>query len=191
LAQQGPGDQIGRTDAIERWDGTSRSVLPSPALSSVGLIYDISASAANNLWAVGGVARLHFDGTSWSQVGDSNRVNAGTVLPLSPANVWASGVGPSATRNSFPFATFEQWDRIHWSIVSSLNPDPHGNSGAVDMAAVCVNGIFDLAFARIEHCDGTNWSIIDATVGFGPTGVTALGDGTVVVLGENGGIQKN
>jgi hypothetical protein len=43
----------------------------------------------------------------------------------------------------------------------------------------------------IEQWNGTNWSIIDTLSGFGATGVTALSDGTVVVVGENGGILQN
>jgi hypothetical protein len=43
----------------------------------------------------------------------------------------------------------------------------------------------------IEHWDGTSWTIIDRPTGFGGTGVAALADGTVVVVGENGGILEN
>jgi hypothetical protein len=176
---------------MEHWDGTSWTVVSSPAFSGVGPINDISASAANNVWAVGGTTSLHFDGTSWTRIPGVSTVNMVSVLALSPTNVWASGVGPGATRNSFPRATFVHWNGTSWSIVSSPNPNPHGNSGAGEMAAVSADDIFGLAFGKIEHWDGTSWSIIDATVGFGPTGVTALSDGTVVVVGENGGILQN
>jgi hypothetical protein len=176
---------------MEHWDGTSWTVVSSPAFTGVGPIYDVSAGAANNVWAVGGNTSLHFDGTSWTRIPGVSTVNMGSVLALSPTDVWASGVGPGATRNAFPRATFVHWNGTSWSIVPSPNPNLHGNSAAGEMAAVSANDIFGLAFAKIEHWDGTSWSIIDATVGFGPTGVTALSDGTVVIVGENGGILQN
>jgi hypothetical protein len=48
-----------------------------------------------------------------------------------------------------------------------------------------------LALGVIEQWNGTSWSIIDTLSGFGATGITAVGDGTVVVVGENGGILRN
>jgi hypothetical protein len=176
---------------VEHWDGTSWSVVSSPAFAGVGPMYDISADASNDVWTVGGATRLHFDGTNWSQIADSNRVNAGTVLPLTSTSVWASGIGPGATRNSFPRATFEHWNGTSWSIIPSPNPHPCCSSGAGDMAAVSASDIFALATGVIEHWDGTSWSIVDTLSGVGATGVTALSDGTVVVLGENGGILQN
>jgi hypothetical protein len=154
-------------------------------------MYDISANGGNNVWTVGGVARLHFDGATWSQVSDSNRVNAGTVLPLSSNDVWASGIGPGPTRNSFPRATFEHWNGSNWSVVPSPNPHPCCSSSAGDMAAVASNDIFALATGVIEHWDGTSWSIVQTLTGIGGTGVTALDNGTVVVVGMSGAILQN
>jgi hypothetical protein len=176
---------------MEHWDGTSWTVVSSPAFTGVGPIYDISANAANDVWAVGGNTSLHFDGTSWTRIPGVSTVNMGSVLALSSTNVWASGVGPGATRNAFPRATFVHWNGTSWSIVSSPNPHPNTSSSAGEMAAVSAKDIFGLALGVIEHWDGTSWSIIDTLSGFGATGVTALSDGTVVVVGENGGILQN
>jgi hypothetical protein len=116
----------------------------------------------------------------------------GSVLALSPTDVWASGVGPGATRNSFPRATFVQGNGTSWSIVPSPNPHPNTSSSAGELAAVSSNDVFALALGVIEHWDSTHgWSIVDTLSGFGATGVTALSDGTVVVVGENGGILQN
>jgi hypothetical protein len=176
---------------MEHWDGTSWTVVSSPAFTGVGPINDISANAASNVWAVGGITSLHFDGTSWTRIPGVSTVNMGSVLALSPTNVWGSGVGPGATRNSFPRATFVHWNGTSWSIVSSPNPHPNTSSGAGEMAAVSSSDIFGLALGVIEHWDGTSWTIVDTLSGFGATGVTALSDGTVVVVGENGGILQN
>jgi hypothetical protein len=59
------------------------------------------------------------------------------------------------------------------------------------MAAVSASDIFGLALGVIEQWGGTSWSIVDQLNGFGATGVTALRDGTVVVVGQNGGILEN
>src|SRR5262249_23541617 len=127
----------------------------------------------------------------WTRVPGVSTVNMGSVLALSSTNVWASGVGPGATRNAFPRATIVHWNGTSWSIVSSPNPHPNTSSSAGEMAAVSANDIFPLAVGVIEHWDGTSWSIIDTLSGFGATGVTALSDGTVVVVGENGGILQH
>jgi hypothetical protein len=176
---------------MEHWDGTSWSVATSTAFSGVGPIYDIAASAANDVWAVGGNTSLHFDGTSWTRVPGVPTVNMGSVLALSSTDVWASGVGPGATRNAFPRATFVHWNGTSWSIVSSPNPHPNTSSGAGEIAAVSADDIFGLALGVIEQWNGSSWTIVDTLSGFGATGITALSDGTIVVVGENGGILHN
>jgi hypothetical protein len=108
-------------------------------------------------------------------------------MPLSSTNAWASGIGPGATRNSFPRATFEHWNGTNWSIVPSPNPHPCCSSGAGDMAAVSPSDIFALASGVIEHWIGTSWSIVASGPTGSGSGVVALGDGTVVVVGANRG----
>ena len=65
-------------DLVEHWDGTSWSVVSSPAFNGTNdILHGISADASNDVWAVGnsgGGLILHFDGTSWSR----------TVLPDPP-----------------------------------------------------------------------------------------------------------
>jgi uncharacterized protein (TIGR03118 family) len=78
-----------RQAAIEHWDGTSWSIVPSPApTKSPGLdsfLNGITAISANNIWAVGlvdtslgGQATLteHWDGTSWKIINSPNPGNA-------------------------------------------------------------------------------------------------------------------
>jgi hypothetical protein len=59
------------------------------------------------------------------------------------------------------------------------------------MAAVASNDIFALATGASEHWNGTSWNIVQMLSGISATGVTALGDGTVTVVGENGAILHN
>jgi hypothetical protein len=176
---------------VEHWDGINWSVVSSPAFAGVGPLYDVSANAANSVWAVGGNTGLHFDGTSWTRIPGVSSVNMGSVLALSSTDVWASGVGPGATRNAFPRATFVHWNGTAWSIIASPNPHPNTSSGAAELAAVSAGEIFALALGVIEQWNGSSWSIVDTLRGFGATGIAALGDGSVVVVGENGGILEN
>ena len=60
-----------------------------------------------------------------------------------------------------------------------------------ELAAVSAHDIFALATGVIEHWDGTSWSIVDTLSGFGGTGVTALSDGTVVAVSNQGYIVEN
>jgi hypothetical protein len=85
----------------------------------------------------------------------------------------------------------EHWNGTSWSIVSGPNPHPNTSSGAGEMAAVSADDIFCLALGVIEQWNGSSWTIVDTLSGFGATGITALSDGTVVVVGENGAILHN
>jgi hypothetical protein len=79
--------------AVEHWDGTSWSIVPSPiATTSPALnssLRGIAAISANDIWAVGsfnkssgGAATLteHWDGTSWSIISSPNPGTASNSL---------------------------------------------------------------------------------------------------------------
>ena len=69
--------------------------------------------------------------------------------------------------------------------------DPNGTSLLLGIAAVSANSIFAVGSA-IEHWDGTSWSILTTPSGvFGMDGVTALSDGTVVIVSSGGAILEN
>jgi len=171
---------------VEHWDGTSWSVVTSPAFVNGLLLKGISADAANDVWVVGGNTVLHFDGANWNRVPSPSKVSLSTVTALSPGNVWGAGVGPGLY---FPRATIEHWDGTTWSVVSSPNPTTRGNSFLEGIAAVAANDVWAVgggtgAGPVTEHWDGKSWTIL-AT----PSGVRALNnvaahsDGTVVALG--------
>jgi hypothetical protein len=183
-------------ELAEHWDGTSWSVVSSPAFNAGGSVGRVSADASNDVWAVGGNVILHFDGTNWSR----------TVLPLaryggpalfgiaalSPSNVWAVGmVRPSAAFEWMPLV--KHWNGTSWSTVGS--PDPNRNIGynLAGIAAISGSDIWAAGTVGIENWDGTSWSLV-AAVPSGvsqPDGVAALSDGTVVVVSESGDIIGN
>jgi hypothetical protein len=176
---------------VEHWDGTSWSIVSSPAFTGVGGLNAVSADASNDVWAVGGTTSLHWNGQSWSRIAASSKVNAGAIWTLSPTNVWAGGVGPGVPHPPYfahPTETIEHWDGTTWTIVPSLDPNPQVSNFLSGIAAISAKDIWavgDAAGAFTEHWDGTSWSVIATPKGVGGlSGVTALGDGTVVAVGE-------
>jgi hypothetical protein len=161
---------------------------------------------------------LHFNGQAWSQVTPVFPTNSGPSFPtifhgvtaLSPTNVWAVG---TSRVNTYPFpenALIEHFDGKTWSIVSSPNPEPGltlpESFGLVGIAAISANNIWavgtyndantGLDLPLTEHWDGTKWSIITSPNVIGElnvlSGVTALGNGTVVAVGfatSDGGVD--
>jgi hypothetical protein len=188
---------------VEHWDGTSWSIVSSPAFNGVTGVGAISADAHSDVWANGSLSAtgapvaLHWNGQTWSQVALQTPFSFGggnSILALSPTNVWAVGQGPDGDRDSF-FASIEHWDGTSWSMVPSprVNPpeplDTHSDLSGI--AAISAKDIWAAGSAvgktLTEHWDGTSWSVI-ASPNPGPfnflNAVTALGDGTVAAVGD-------
>jgi hypothetical protein len=177
---------------VEHWNGTSWSMVSSPAFAGLSGVGSMSADASNDVWAASSVA-LHFNGTTWSQVPFQQTFSAGGILALSPTNVWDVGQGPDGDFDS-GFARIEHWDGTSWSMVPTprVNPpeplDTH--SYLAGIAAISANNIWAVGGAvgksLTEHWDGTSWSVI-ASPNPGPFNflfaVTALSDGTVAAVG--------
>jgi hypothetical protein len=181
---------------VEHWDGTSWSVVSSPAFTGGGQVGRVSADASNDVWAVGGNLILHFDGTSWSRTVLPPARYGGPALfgvaALSPSNVWAVGmVRPSAAFEWLPLV--EHWDGTSWGVVGS--PDPNRNIGynLAGIAAISASDIWAAGTVGIENWNGTSWSLVSAVPSgvSQPDGVAALSDGTVVVVSGSGDIIEN
>ena len=112
---------------VEHWDGTSWSIVSSPAFTSVSISNGaISAVSATDVWAIGFLATssttsenvsLHWNGTSWTVVPSPNpnpqgNNGLGAVAAVSSADVWAVG-----EQLQGPFT--EHWDGTSWSIVAT------------------------------------------------------------------------
>jgi hypothetical protein len=95
---------------IEHFDGTSWSVVPSPATSGIDDdLFGVAAVSANNTWAVGHVFESnvpqtlteHWDGTSWSVV-PSPSATGGSLLngvTANPGNGDVVAVGNTTLSN--------------------------------------------------------------------------------------------
>ncbi|GCE31782.1 hypothetical protein KDA_72660 [Dictyobacter alpinus] len=128
------------TPLIEHWDGKQWRLIDSPNVAGhVNALTGISASAPNDIWAVGtsidpksGDSRPlleHWDGKQWSMLPDVGLVSDGglqSVIALSPTNVW--GAGSQINDQSKEVPLLEHWDGKQWSIVASPNSQADGSS---------------------------------------------------------------
>jgi hypothetical protein len=169
-----------------RWNGSAWSLVPTPTLGVSSALRGVSASTANDAWAVGfsllgrrdyGTLIEHWNGTAWSV--NSSLVVTGQfaeltgVADLSPSDAWAVGVGGSG-------GLLEQWNGSVWSSVTL--PDPNFTPGtgqsisassASDIWVVgsTVNTTTGATTGEALHYNGTAWSVVPM-----PTGASAVTD---------------
>jgi hypothetical protein len=103
-----------------RWNGSQWVQVPAPYPNADSALWSVSASSANEAWAVGSYSSLpiieHWDGTQWSIVADPG---LGTysylnfVVSFSPTDAWAAGFVSNQGTN-LPLAI--HWDGSAWSI---------------------------------------------------------------------------
>ena len=179
------GPKTQRGTLIERWDGTSWSIVPSPspAGSTFGLSA-VSCSSATSCSAIGyltttnaagprfGMLAEQWDGTSWSIVAGPNPAGATdtSVRAVSCSStttcIAVGGYQPSATTDGAEATLAEQWDGTAWSIAA--NPTGVSRSGlsAVSCPAIAscfaVGDSYDGTVTRplLEQGHGTAWSIL-------------------------------
>jgi hypothetical protein len=186
----------------EHFDGTSWSVVPTPALNAA--LSGVAGAAGNNVWAVGDQAQgnsfipliEHWDGTSWS-VTPSPKLPQGSELTgvTAPAadNAWAVGSAGGSSN-----ALVEHWDGTSWSIVSS----PAFTGVSISNGAISADSATDvwaMGFLATSpttaqnvslHWDGTSWTQIPAAhLRFGGVGtVAALSPANVWAVGTGPGV---
>src|SRR5262249_10590945 len=122
---------------VEHWDGTSWSVVSSPAFTGVSITTEgavISADSTADVWALGladtrsgapfnGEAALHWDGQTWSIMSAAGSL-VDSVTALSPTNVWGAGLhGVLFHDRTIDIPQVVHWDGTSWSIVPSPNPN--------------------------------------------------------------------
>jgi hypothetical protein len=185
----------------EHFNGTSWSVVPTPALKDAALS-GVAGAAGNNVWAVGDQAEgssfntliEHWDGTSWTVVpGPKLPKDSALTGVTAPAtnNAWAVGFTSGST------ALVEHWDGTSWSIVSSRAfTGVSISAGAVSADSstdVWAMGFLATGSTTAEnvslHWNGTSWSQIPAahlrSGGVGP--LSALSPANVWAVGTGPG----
>jgi Phosphoesterase family len=115
---------------VERWDGTSWQVFPSPDPGAVGdILYSVSALSDTDAWAVGAQEDAsgvwhplaeHWDGSDWTVVPTPDPNGGGNLLyavkAVSSESVYAVG----QTGDAFPSrALVEVWNGTKFSMVKA------------------------------------------------------------------------
>ncbi|KJK37261.1 LigA protein [Streptomyces variegatus] len=141
---------IGSRDGAQvllRRDGSGWQDVPAPP----GAVYGLHILAADDVWAAGetasGAAVSHWDGQAWQQtiVNGFPRSAVGSVLAVSPTEVWAGGsagfVGGPVGRPIPPLLVRfdgQTWNRVSvpadFGGITSLVPAPSGELGWVSVA---------------------------------------------------------
>lgn len=96
--------------AFFHWDGNLWSEFPTPL---GGGLNDVSARAADDVWAVGGAGTVvHWDGTSWNSVEFPFRADLQSVIARETNDVWVAG---STVKNGFSAGLLAHWDGTKWT----------------------------------------------------------------------------
>jgi hypothetical protein len=191
---------------VERWDGSSWAIAPQLGLGdgTDASLSGVTATASNDVWAVGGVRSLvgprrtlvlHWDGSRWSVVpspGLDGQPNALTAISATaPDDAWA--VGTAFTADGRSRSLLEHWNGIAWSVAPTSSP----GSGAQALGDVATwsnlaggAGAWAVGFAgasaRTERWDGTAWAAAPIRIQAGMAdlrGASALGQDDVWVVG--------
>ncbi len=167
---------------LEHWNGTSWSVAQDPTVNvTTNFIEGVTATASNNVWAVGYAIDgfgdnenliLHFDGTQWSIVptvpvsSDGNALQS--VVATSATDAWAVGRKNINEGESSSTLTLH-WNGTTWSPVASPNNGTRTNS-LWGVTALSSNDAWTVGQAAqapegfnqtlIEHWNGKQWSIV-------------------------------
>jgi hypothetical protein len=137
----------GTKTLIERWDGSTWSVVPAPSPGDVNKLKSVSASSATDAWAVGVTASLqgeqalllHWDGARWAR---TPLIEAAqpllSVEALAPNDVWVGG----------ELVFLAHFDGTSWV------PVPHPDLEEGDIHDIDATGPNDIWFAGIHEAEG-------------------------------------
>ena len=141
---QEPNGSQGPQTLAEHWDGSTWSVVPTPAVD--GYLFSVTCSASADCWAVGdsndgqgnplnGII-YHWNGSAWSQIAappsGQTYDQLESVTCTNSSDCWAVGsAGPNQIQYNFlpgiaptvvgANALIEHWDGSTWSVVTNNN----------------------------------------------------------------------
>ncbi len=168
---------------VQRWNGTSWSVVPSPSPDPTrNFLSDVDGASAGDVWAVGNVGDdgyggtvaglvLHWDGSAWSRVDVPGTVSDGTftvptlqdVFALSANDVWIVGRAFSwIDLRVVPIAL--HWDGQTWQR-SAMSTAPNDGQGFHGVAALSPTRVYAVG-SVVARWTGTTW-VADSTVSGG------------------------
>jgi hypothetical protein len=190
-----------RRPLIQRWNGTSWSIVSSPRPAVDSELRDVDASSASNAWAVGftsggSTAALlqRWNGASWTTVpGPSGSGILLGVKTLSTSDAWV--VGSRSTVGSFD-SMAARWNGTSWTPVATPIPDSQlgsqlnaidgtssSNLWAVGQAG---GGDYQVSQPIILRWNGSAWSAVATPAAIDATleGVVALASNDVWAVGR-------
>lgn len=164
-------DFASSTPLIEHWNGSSWSLAQLPAAFSAGFFQSVTATSANDVWAVGGLGTTgqltsgiaHWNGQQWQMVKGASNATLLHIAAHDARDIWTTGFD----------GFIEHWDGKSWNRIR----DPHliNQSGrgvndvlsgitVVEANDVWVVGAqFGAANSPqivMEHWDGKSWSAV-------------------------------
>jgi hypothetical protein len=137
---------------IQRWDGVTWSVVPSPDGSGQGsnLLFGVSSAGANDAWAVGTYEvkntvflplTEHWDGNTWQIVPSpplsSSYTELNSVFSVSASDVWA--VGSYFNDNAARLTLAQHWDGTTWQVFATPNPAGTDSNEAINVFGSVAN----------------------------------------------------
>jgi hypothetical protein len=159
---------------IEHWDGSSWTIIDSPTATSAPTtaLYGVTATASNDVWAVGvdnhnGARVWHWDGSSWSAVFSSAFTGVGGLDSVSADagnDVWAVEGRLSPGRAVLHFdgtswARIDTHTQIFFNAITALSPTDVWAVGTVYEAFDDWGEPTD-SRAAIAHWDGSQWQVV-------------------------------
>jgi FG-GAP-like repeat/FG-GAP repeat len=177
------GKETLRNTLIERWNGTSWSVVPSPNPGTLSnSLLGVAAIGPSNVWAVGwklgaqGLRSLvlHYDGTTWRAVGVPTAGTGENVLTsisaVSANDIWAAGYYEDGSQQK---TLTLHYDGTSWSQVSSAN-GADGVSILRDIYASSPSNAWAVGLeyraslkhyvASTQHWGGSSWSAVPSAI---------------------------
>ena len=172
-----------RKSLIQRWNGTSWTIVSSPNPGTLGnSLLGVAAVAPNDIWAVGwkrsgtGLRSLllHYDGTGWTEavgvpkVGTEDNVLT-DISAISNDDIWATGYYVDDTQ--YKTLTLH-YNGTTWSHV----PSPNGADGTSILRAIDASptnawavgfeyrAAVDRYVASTQHWDGSSWSAFPSAI---------------------------
>ncbi|HZS16021.1 MAG TPA: hypothetical protein VFC09_15615 [Candidatus Dormibacteraeota bacterium] len=156
---------------MERWDGTSWTVVASPDPGTDNQLWNVACASASECWAVGQASSpptqtalvARWNGTTWSQLtvpDPSSQDSLQGVTCVSTTDCWAVGFqsGNAAT-------LIEHWNGTAWTVTASPNSASPTN---LLQAVTCVSSTECWAVGTqtnttlVEKWDGTAWTIVSS-----------------------------
>jgi hypothetical protein len=172
---------------IERWDGTSWSIVSSPNATQSNFLLGVTCGSASECWAVGYYYNNdpnvtsetlieRWDGTSWEIVNSPNTNTLSNVLydvTCGPASeCWAVGYYIVDDASNLDQTLIERWDGTSWEIVSSPNTSATDYNLLSGVTCVSASDCWAVGHyftsdnfveqTLIERWDGTSWSIVSS-----------------------------